>query len=79
MSQPIAVNCTFEPDGRIQLHRIKLADHWLNVQQGRQWTDEQGHHILVIIAGQEVQEILLSPTTLHWQIMPGRSKPPIVC
>ena len=79
MSQPIAVDCIFEADGRIQIRRIKLDDHWLSVQQGRQWTDEQGHHTLVIISGHEAQEILLSPTTMQWQILPLRRSPPIVC
>ncbi len=79
MSQPIAVDCIFGPDGRIQIRRIKLNDHWLSIQQGRQWTDEQGHHILVIISGDEAQEILLSPETLRWQILPRRRTSPIVC
>lgn len=78
MSEPIAVDCIFNLDGRIRVRRIERDDHWLSVEQGRQWTDEYGRHILVIIPGHDVQEILLSPATLQWQLIPRRGGSPIV-
>jgi hypothetical protein len=78
MSEPIAVDCEFDEDGFVRVRRIKLDDHWLHVEQGRQWLDENGRHILIMIPGSEVQEILLSPGTLQWQLLPHRMGPPIV-
>jgi hypothetical protein len=78
MTRPIGVDCLFYPDGRIRLRRIKLGDQWVAVEQGRQWQDENGRHILIIIPGQEVQEILLNPDSLHWQLLPRQGGTPIL-
>ena len=78
MSEPISVDCVFDQDGRVQVRRIKLDDHWLHVDQGRQWLDENGRHILIMLPGSDVQEILLSPGPLRWQLLPHRTGPAIV-
>ncbi len=78
MSDPLAVDGIFHEDGRITVRRIKLDGSWHHVQQGRQWVDENGCHLLIMIPGRSVDELLFSRDTLHWQLLPRRSGPPIV-
>ena len=77
MSKTIAVDCMFNQDGRVRVRRIQLDDQWFSVEQGRQWMDENGRHILVSIPGTDVgtsvQEILLSTLTLQWHLQPRRT------
>lgn len=73
MTEVSGVECLFSADGRIQVRRIKLHEEWLPVEQGRQWVDEQGHHILVMFPGSHVQELLLSRETLQWQTLARHS------
>jgi len=74
----IAVDCTIGRNGRVWIHRIKLDEAWLMVEQGRQWQDENGRHVLVMPPGGQVEELLLSAETLRWELVPRRSAPQIV-
>lgn len=78
MSEPIAVDGVFHEDGRVTVRRIKIGDSWVHVQQGRQWADENGRHVLVMIPGRDVEELLFSSRALHWQLEPKRSSPQIL-
>jgi len=69
----IGVEATFAKDGRCRIRRIQIDDNWVSVEQGRQWVDRQGRHVLVRRLGQSVQEILLSSETMTWQLVNGRS------
>jgi hypothetical protein len=69
----IGVECTFAKDGRCRIKRIQIDKNWVSVEQGRQWVDRQGRHVLVRVSGQPVQEILLKPDTLTWLVVNGRS------
>ncbi len=69
----IGVECTFEKNGRCRVRRIQIKDNWVVVEQGRQWVDRQGRHVLVRVPGQPVQEILLKPETMTWELVNGRS------
>lgn len=69
----IGVECTFGKDGRCRVRRIQIDDNWISMEQGRQWVDRQGRHVLVRMPGQPVQEILLSPETMTWKLVNGRS------
>lgn len=77
MSNTIAVDCVFNQDGRVRVRRIQLNDQWFSIEQGRQWIDENGRHILINIPGADVgtsvQEILLSPLSLQWEHVPRPS------
>ena len=65
---PISVDCTFDPDGRVQLRRIRPAgDRWQPADQGRQWQDEHGRHILIMLHGR-THQLTLSADTLQWQL-----------
>jgi hypothetical protein len=74
----ITVDCTIGRDGRVWIRRIKLEDDWLTVEQGRQWQDEEGRHVLVMRPNGQVDELLLSSNTLRWEIVPRRRNPQIV-
>jgi len=74
MNKPIAVDCSFEKDGRVLVRRVAFGDSWQVVEQGRQWGDEHGRHVLIMIPGGHVQEIILSPETLNWKLVFDRTQ-----
>ena len=78
MNETIGVECLIEQDGRVRVRRIQLDDQWLAVEQGRQWLDEHGRHVLITVPGGEVQEILLSTRSLQWEFVPRQGGPQIV-
>ncbi len=69
----IGVECTFAKNGRCHIKRVQIDEQWHTVEQGRQWLDQQGRHVLVLIPGRPVQEIVLKPDTLTWELVNGRS------
>ena len=78
MNETVGVDCIIDQDGRVHIRRIQLKDQWLAVEQGRQWIDENGRHVLIDITGGDVQEILLSPHSLQWELVPRLSGSQIV-
>lgn len=64
--KPISVDCIIAPDGRVNVRRIEIDGQWQTVGQGRQWTDEEGRHVLVMLHGQQVQEIVFRPGQMNW-------------
>ncbi len=78
MIKVTGVDCLFDIDGRVHVRRIKFHEEWLPVEQGRQWLDEQGHHVLIMTSGSAVQELLLSRETLQWQMPAPRAGSPII-
>lgn len=78
MAKAIGVDCTFEDSGKVRVRRIQVDDRWHVVDPGRQWLDESGRHVLVMIPGGRVFEILLSPETLTWTLISARTKANII-
>jgi hypothetical protein len=64
----IGVDCTFTAGGRVRLRRVEIDGQWQSVEQGRQWVDGDGRHVLVMFRQQQVAEIVLSPATLTWEL-----------
>jgi hypothetical protein len=62
----IGVDCTFAVDGTVQVRRIAVDGAWEAVEQGRQWLDEAGRHVLVMRGGVAVREIVLQRDGLAW-------------
>lgn len=62
------VDCVFDGDGAIRVRRIKLDDRWLATDQGRQWHDDVGRHVLIMLDGQQVRELILPSQTLIWEL-----------
>ena len=78
MNETVGVDCIFDQDGRVRVRRVRLDDQWLPVEQGRQWIDENGRHVLITVPGGDVQEILLSTRSLQWELVPRRGGSQIV-
>jgi len=66
----VGVDCQFRADGRVVVQRIRLEGKWLPVEQGRQWVDDEGRHVLIMLLGQSVQELLLRKETMTWGLRP---------
>jgi hypothetical protein len=71
----VAVDCTFREDGTVRLRRVHLDGRWQAVEQGRQWGDENGRHVLIMLADGQVHEVMLSPVTLTWTLHTTSSRP----
>ncbi len=71
-TQPVEVDCTFDEDGRVRVRRVRMGRPWQTVEQGRQWADADGRHVLVMLGG-VVRELVLRPDTLAWELreLPG--------
>ncbi len=67
---PIGVDCVISGDGSVQVNRVRIGQKWQTVEQGRQWQDAAGRHVLIMWASREVREILLRVETLTWEMMP---------
>ena len=67
---PIGVECKFLLDGSLLVSRIEFNDRWTAVEQGRQWVDQLGRHVLLMLPGQKVREIRLRPDTMTWELLP---------
>ncbi len=67
----IGVDCQFAADGTLRVRRIQVDGRWQAVGQGRQWVDQLGRHVLIMLAEGEVREILLRPETMTWLLLPA--------
>lgn len=64
--EQIGVDCIFAEDGTVRVRRIAVGGNWTGVEQGRQWLDEAGRHVLIMLDGREVREIVLINEELAW-------------
>jgi len=64
-----AVDCIFAANGTVQVSRVQIEAGWRPVSQGRQWLDQFGRHVLIMLSGEEVREIVLRRDTLTWEIV----------
>ena len=69
----VSVECTFAADGRVQVRRVEVDGRWLTVEQGRQWLDQTGRHVLVMVPGRPVKELVLRPESLTWELVNGHN------
>lgn len=70
----IGVACEFAEDGRVQVRRVQVEGQWHTVGQGRQWVDATGRHVLIMLHGETVREIVLHSGELHWELKPARQR-----
>ena len=66
----IGVECRFLSEGNVEVQRIQIDGRWLMVEQGRQWVDQGGRHVLIMAPGMVAQELRLRPDTMTWQMLP---------
>lgn len=64
----IGVDCIFTAAGTVRVRRIKNNGRWLTVEQGRQWQDEEGRHVLIMLDRTFVREIVLNTSELRWEM-----------
>ncbi len=74
MGQAISVECIFWSDGRVRIRRVKLGASWHMVEQGRQWVDSRGRHVLIMLPGEQALEIMLDGEKLAWQLVPDNQE-----
>ncbi|GJM42065.1 MAG: hypothetical protein DHS20C20_23470 [Ardenticatenaceae bacterium] len=73
----VGVECRFGEDGKVKVKKVMLNGRWQPVGQGRQWVDENGRHVLIMLPNDEVRELVMQPTTFSWylvEIGAGRGK-----
>jgi hypothetical protein len=64
---PIQVTAQFEIDGEIR----PISFHWQGMEYpvlstGRRWFDDKGQHVLVMIPGDQIIELVFVPVELVW-------------
>lgn len=64
---PVEVDCMFDLNGDVRLRRVRINQQWQHVDQGRQWQDEHGRHLLVMTLDGHLRELILRPS-LRWEI-----------
>ena len=65
----IGVECRFGNDGTVQVKKVQWNGRWQSVGQGRQWLDENGRHVLIMLPGERVQELVLQAGSLQWGLV----------
>jgi len=55
----VGVECLFTEDGDFMIKALQIDNQWKQVQQGRQWVDNEGRHVLVILPDEQTVEIRL--------------------
>jgi hypothetical protein len=65
----IGVECLFAEDGSVRVRKVQLNGRWQSVGQGRQWQDENGRHVLIMLPDDTVREIVLQAGTLCWGLV----------
>lgn len=68
MNKRIGVDCLFSAGGTVQVQRVEINGQWQMVGQGRQWLDEDGRHVLIMLSTNQVRELVLRPDTLTWEM-----------
>jgi hypothetical protein len=70
----VGVECLFMEDGTLMVKALQIDNHWQQVQQGRQWVDIKGRHVLIILPDEQTAEIRLRPDTFSWELIKNRGK-----
>jgi hypothetical protein len=70
----VGVDCVFNQDGTVTVRRIKVEGDWLPVEQGRQWVNGEGRHVLIKFSEGPVREICLRSDTLTWELRPAQGQ-----
>jgi len=77
MIDPIEVTARFETDGKITPIRFAWRGRtYLVDSTGRRWQDADGLHILVMVPGDQVIELVFAASNLRWYArQPSRPRP----
>lgn len=72
--QQVGVDCQFGDDGSVEVRQVLWNGRWQTVGQGRQWVDGNGRHVLIMLPGEQVRELILQPDTLCWHLLDPRQR-----
>lgn len=78
---PVEVDCSFDATGQVRVRRVRLGSRWRVVEQGRQWQDVDGRHVLIRLPegyGGTVRELLLRADALVWELRDRPGAKPVV-
>lgn len=65
----IDVTVRFKSSGHIEPLSFMLRGRLYPIESsGRSWSDEQGYHILVMVMGSRVSELVFTPSDLSWYL-----------
>jgi hypothetical protein len=62
----VGVACFFDEEGKITVRRISMDNQWIDVSQGRQWVDDEGLHVLIMLANDRAHELILDRSSMNW-------------
>jgi hypothetical protein len=67
--ESIEVTARFDSQGKIVPLSFVLQGRTYPVEStGRRWLDEEGHHILVMVPGDQVFELVYAPHEARWYL-----------
>lgn len=67
----IEVKTRYDVNGKpFPTHFVWKGQSYLVDSVGRRWEDEAGQHLLVLVPGGQVYELLLSPNERRWYLKP---------
>ena len=70
VDEPTAVDARFDTDGTVRPRRFIWKGTRLDVSDvGRQWIDEEGRHVLVMVGGRRTFELVLRRDSLIWWVV----------
>ncbi len=71
---PIEVTARFSEEGNIIVQHFAWNGSRYHVEfAGRQWTDDDGQHMLVMVAGGQIYELIFKGSERRWYITRVRS------
>ena len=70
----IGVDCVFNVDGSLTVRQLNFDGSWISVEQGRQWIDQEGWHVLIRLLDQGVRELVLRADLMNWELRPGKGQ-----
>lgn len=73
--EPIEVTVHFQPDGEISILTIRKDSlEYPLLSTGRNWKDEGGLHVLVMLADNQVWEVFFNLAEFRWYLSPSPTK-----
>jgi hypothetical protein len=67
---PTAVDARFDQDGGVRVASFTWRQtQLLVVAAGRTWLDDDGRHLLVMVTGDRIYELVLRRSDLSWRVV----------
>ena len=75
----VEVTALFDKSGQVTPLKFTWRGHTYPVDTtGRRWADDRGQHILVMVPGERVYELLFDPASLRWYLRSASNRPSVV-